>query len=116
PRVVIHPGQDCCDLNGNSVRDEMAYGVRTWGNDPGGETVFLVGAYERLSDVSDRLLRALPPVLSLSRAEWRSPLVPMLCDEVLKDEPGQAVVLDRLLDLLLSSVLKAWFSQQRSSE
>src|SRR5690606_11365764 len=72
--------------------------------------------YERLSDVSDRLLRALPPVLSLSRAEWRSPLVPMLCDEVLKDEPGQAVVLDRLLDLLLSSVLKAWFSQQRSSE
>lgn len=115
PRVIIHPGQECCDLNGNSVRDGMAHGVRTWGNDPRGETVFVVGAYEHMSDVSDRLLRALPPILSLSNAEWRSPLVPMLCDEVLKDEPGQAVVLDRLLDLLLSSVLKAWFSQRRSS-
>lgn len=83
PRAVIRPGQDCCDLNGNSLRDEWAHGVRTWGNDPRGETVFLVGAYERLSDVGDRLLRALPPVFSLSRAEWSSPLVPMLCDEVL---------------------------------
>jgi AraC-like DNA-binding protein len=60
-------------------------------------------------------LRALPPVLSLARAEWGSPLVPLLCDEVVKDEPGQAVVLDRLLDLLLTAVLKAWFSRQDSS-
>jgi len=33
--------------------------VRTWDNDPEGETVFVVGAYEHLSDISDRLLRAL---------------------------------------------------------
>jgi AraC-like DNA-binding protein len=115
PRLVIHPGQECCDLDGNSVRDELAHGIRTWGNDPRGETVFLVGAYEHLSDVSDRLLRALPPILSLSRDEWGSPLVPLLCDEVVKDEPGQGVVLDRLLDLLLTAVLKAWFSRQDSS-
>lgn len=115
PRVVIHPGQECCDLDGRSLRDEMAHGIRTWGNDPCGETIFLVGAYEHLSDVSERLLRALPPVLSLSREEWGSPLVPLLCDEVAKDEPGQAVVLDRLLDLLLTAVLKAWFSRQDSS-
>jgi AraC-like DNA-binding protein len=115
PRLVIHRGQDCCDLDGNSVREEMTHGIRTWGNDPHGATVFIVGAYEHLSDVSDRLLRALPPVLSLSRDEWRSPLVSLLCDEVVKDEPGQAVVLDRLLDLLLSAVLKAWFSRHDSS-
>lgn len=115
PQVIIHPGQDCCDPDGNPVHDAMTHGVRTWGNDPRGETVFLVGAYEHLSDVSDRLLRALPPVLSLSRAEWESPLVPLLCEEVLKDEPGQAVVLDRLLDLLLASVLKAWFSRRDAS-
>lgn len=115
PRVVIHPGQDCRDLNGKSVRDEMTHGVRTWGNDARGETVFLVGAYEHLSDVSDRLLRALPPVLSLSHAEWKSPLVSLLLDEVVKDEPGQAVVLDRLLDLLLAAVLKAWFLRKQSS-
>jgi AraC-like DNA-binding protein len=111
PQIVIHPGQRCCDLAGNSVLEAMTHGVRTWGNDPGGETVFLVGAYEHLSDISDRLLRALPPVLSLSRGNWKSPLVPLLCEEVIKDEPGQAAVLDRLLDLLVTAVLKAWFAQ-----
>jgi AraC-like DNA-binding protein len=111
PTVIIHPGQHCSDLEGNSLSEEMTHDVRTWGNDPLGDTVFLVGAYEHLSDISDRLLRALPPVLSLTRAEWESPLVPLLCDEVVKDEPGQAAVLDRLLDLLLTAALKAWFAQ-----
>jgi AraC-like DNA-binding protein len=115
PIVVIHPNQRCCDLDGNSVLEEMTHGVRTWGNDPNGSTVFLVGAYEHLSDISDRLLRALPPVLSLSHADWESPLVPLLCEEVVKDEPGQAAVLDRLLDLLLTAVLKAWFAKQDAS-
>lgn len=112
PTVVIHRGQHCCDLEGNSVLEQMTHGVRTWGNDPHGETVFLVGAYEDLSDISDRLLQTLPPVLSLARDEWESPLVPLLRDEVVKDEPGQAAVLDRLLDLLLTAALKAWFGRQ----
>lgn len=111
PHVIIHPGQRCCDLHGRSVLEEMTHGIRTWGNDPDGETVFVVGAYEHLSDISDRLLRALPPVLSLSQREWESPLVPLLCEEVVRDEPGQAAVLDRLLDLLVTAVLKAWFAQ-----
>ena len=115
PNIVIHPGQRCCDLDGNSLQEELMHGVRTWGNDPDGATVFLVGAYEHLSDISDRLLRALPPVLSLSHADWESPLVPLLCEEVVKDEPGQAAVLDRLLDLLVTAVLKAWFARQDAS-
>jgi hypothetical protein len=109
PQVIIHPGQLCCDLNGNSLHDAMMHGVRTWGNDAEGSTVFLVGAYEHLSDISDRLMRALPPVLLLTHTDWESPLVALLADEVIKDEPGQAAVLDRLLDLLLTAVLKAWF-------
>ena len=115
PSVVIHPGQRCCDLDGNALLEQMTHGVRTWGNDPAGSTVFLVGAYEHLSDISDRLLRALPPVLSMSHADWESPLISMLCDEVVKDEPGQAAVLDRMLDLLLTAVLKAWFAQRDAS-
>jgi AraC-like DNA-binding protein len=93
----------------------MMHGVRTWGNDAEGSTVFLVGAYEHLSDISDRLLRALPPVLLLTHSDWESPLVALLCDEVIKDEPGQAAVLDRLLDLLVTAVLKAWFAKHDSS-
>ena len=116
PCTIIHPGQRCCDLDGNSMLQEMTHGVRTWGNDANGSTVFLVGAYEHLSDISDRLLRALPPVLSLSRKDWESPLVALLHDEVLKDEPGQAAVLDRLLDLLVTAVLKAWFARQDNKQ
>ena len=112
PSVVIHPGQQCRDLDGNSLLEAMTHGIRTWGNDPAGDTLFLVGAYEQLSDISDRLLRALPPVLTVSRDEWDSPIVPLLEDEMVKDEPGQAAVLDRLLDLLLTAVLKAWFGKR----
>jgi AraC-like DNA-binding protein len=109
--VVIHPGQRCCSPDGESMEEEMSLGVRTWGNDPDGSTVMLVGAYESMGDISDRLLRALPPLLSLANDQWDSPLVSLLCDEVEKDQPGQAAVLDRLIDLLLIAVLRAWFTR-----
>ena len=35
----------------------------------------------------------------------------LLTDEIVKVEPGQEAVLDRLLDLLLIAVLRAWFSR-----
>ena len=44
---------------------------------------------------------------------WDSPLVALLADEIVKDEPGQEAVLDRLLDLLLIAVLRAWFARPR---
>jgi AraC-like DNA-binding protein len=110
--VVIHPGQQCRTPDGQSLAERMGLGVRTWGNDPHGPTLVLVGAYESTGDLSARLLRALPPVLSLAEGEWDSPLVALLWDEVARDQPGQAAVLDRLLDLLLIAVLRAWFSRQ----
>ena len=111
PSVYIHPGQDCRSPTGESMAEAMTLGVRTWGNDPNGPTVMLVGAYESLGDVSDRLLRALPPLLTLERAAWDSTLATMLCDEAMREEPGQSAVLDRLLDLVLISALRAWFSR-----
>ncbi len=111
PDIVIHPGQQCRSLDGESMREEMSLGVRTWGNDPAGSTVMLVSAYGSVGDISDRLLRALPPILSLSHDQWDSPLVSLLCDEVVKDEPGQAAVLDRLIDLLLIQVLRTCFAR-----
>src|SRR2546423_8084410 len=35
----------------------------------------------------------------------------LLASEIVKDEPGQEAVLDRLLDLLLIAVLRAWFAR-----
>ena len=111
PQVVIHPGQHCTGPDGEDLAQAMELGVRTWGNDPAGSVVMLIGTYERSSELGQRLLRALPPLLVLAHDDWSSPLVPLLGDELVKDEPGQDVVLDRLLDLLVIAVLRAWFSR-----
>jgi AraC-like DNA-binding protein len=71
----------------------------------------LTGTYQLHGDVSQRLLRALPALLVLRGEELDSPLVPLLAAEIGKDEQGQEAVLDRLLDLLLIAVLRAWFAR-----
>jgi AraC-like DNA-binding protein len=73
--------------------------------------MMLVGAYQVQDEIGRRLLGALPPLLVLPGAAWDSPLIPLLADEIAKDDPGQEAVLDRLLDLLLIAVLRAWFAR-----
>jgi len=111
PDIVIHPGQRCETLDGRPLVDEMDLGVRTWGNAADGGTVMLVGSYEFSGEVGRRLLRALPDVLVLRDGDWDCPVIPLLAGEIVKDEPGQEAVLDRLLDLLLIAVLRAWFAR-----
>jgi AraC-like DNA-binding protein len=108
---VIHPGQRCSTVDGRPLEEKMHQGVRSWGNSAHGETVMLTGAYLLEGEVSRRLLRALPRFVVLTEAELGSPLLPLLADEIVKDTPGQDAVLDRLLDLLLIAVLRAWFAR-----
>ncbi len=111
PQVVIHPGQRCTTPEGEELTQMRDLGVRTWGSSPNGDTVLLTGTYQLDGEVSQRLLRKLGPLLVLRRDAWDSPLVSLLAEEIAKDEPGQEAVLDRLLDLLLIAVLRAWFSR-----
>jgi AraC-like DNA-binding protein len=111
PQVVVHSGQDCRAPDGQELKMLGELGVRTWGNSEDGSTVILVGTYELEGEVSLRLLRALPQVLVLRDDEWDCPVIPLLAEEIVKDEPGQEAVLDRLLDLLLIAVLRAWFAR-----
>ena len=109
--VVIGPGQVCSTRSGEPLVEAMSLGVRTWGNAREGATVMLTGTYEWRSEVSARLLDALPPVVALAADAWESPLVGLLAEEITRDAPGQEAVLDRLLDLLVIAVLRAWFAQ-----
>ncbi len=111
PDIVIHPGQRCETRDGRPLVQEMDLGVRTWGTAADGGTVMLVGSYDFGGEVSRRLLRALPDVLVLREHEWDCPVIPLLATEIVKDDPGQEAVLDRLLDLLLIAVLRAWFAR-----
>jgi AraC-like DNA-binding protein len=111
PQVLIHPGQRCTTLGGEDLAQAMDLGVRTWGNSPEGATMMLTGTYEHRSEISERLLAALPPLMVVPNDARDSPLISLLADEITKDEPGQEAVLDRLLDLLLIAVLRAWFAR-----
>ena len=111
PMIVIHPGQRCTTLSGETLKFEMSLGVRTWGNSPSGATRSVICAYEGHSEVSARLLDALPAVLVVRAGEWDTPLVDLLTEEAGCDGAGQEAYLDRLLDLLLIAVLRAWFDR-----
>jgi AraC-like DNA-binding protein len=115
PMVVIHPGQRCTTLSGEDLRFEMSIGVRTWGNSASGATRSVICAYEGRSEVSARLLDALPTVLVLCADEWDSPLVDLLATEAGCDGSGQEAYLDRLLDLLLIAVLRTWFDRDANA-
>ncbi|WP_059013488.1 AraC family transcriptional regulator [Streptomyces specialis] len=115
PQIAVLPGGCSVGRDGTDLCEEFDLGVRAWGADPDGPTELLIGTYQLHREVSGRLLRSLPPVLLLRGRDWDCPLVALLAAEIARDVPGQEVVLDRLLDLLLISVLRAWFARPEAT-
>jgi AraC-like DNA-binding protein len=110
PRFVIHPGQRCTTPDGEELQQAMELGLRSWGNDPAGSDVLLVGTYHLDGEVGRRLLDSLPSLVVIPAGEIDAPLVDLLAGEIARDELGQEAVLDRLLDLLLIATLRAWLA------
>lgn len=111
PQVIIGPDQVCTTLDGASVAESMSQGVRTWGNTSDGATVMLTGTYAGDGEIGRRLVDALPPLVVLRDGDRHGPVVTLLAAEIGKDEPGQEVVLDRMLDLLVVAALRTWFAR-----
>jgi AraC-like DNA-binding protein len=109
PQAVILPGQRCVTPDGRELSDLRELGTRSWGNSPAGSTVLVTGTYQVLSEICRPLTDALPQLAVLRAGEC--PVIPMLADEIGRDEPGQEAVLDRLLDLLTVYSLRAWLSR-----
>ncbi len=111
PQFVIHSDGYYTDVDGVDVSDEVKLGLRTCGHSMDASTVLVSGTYQVGGDVGGRLLSALPPVLVVPAQDARGPVMDMVMAEVTKDDPGQQVVLDRLLDLALITTLRAWFAR-----
>jgi AraC-like DNA-binding protein len=79
---------------------------------PGPATRFVCGAYRFDGDLCGSLLAALPEVIVVpaARGTALAAVVDLLAAELGADAPGTATVLDRLLDVLLISVLRAHFT------
>ena len=114
PQVFINPGQHCTDADGNGLADVMDLGTRSWGNDPEGGTMIVTGTYETTRAISARLLRSLPQLFVLREGEWNGELVAVLCAEMQRDELGQEVFLDRLLDLVVIAAVRDWFARDEA--
>lgn len=111
PDVIVHPANRLTTLDGRDVTDELRLATRTAGFGPDGSTILVSGAYQVGGDVSQRLLDALPTILVIPAADARRPVLDLLSTELSSDEPGQQLVLDRLLDLALIATLRAWFDR-----
>ena len=113
PQIVIHPGEVCTTVDGAPLHEAMSLGVRTWGNSATGRTLFLAGTYLTDGEVSRMLLDALPPVVVVPVTDPQRPILEMLTNEAGREEAGQQVVLDRLLDLVLIGALRTAFAEGR---
>jgi AraC-like DNA-binding protein len=112
PKVTIEKGNVCVDPDGQLLDQRMALGVRTWGNSHDGSDVLLVGTWAAETEAGRPLLAALPALLVRRRGDWDATLVDLLATELMREDPGQEVVLDRLLDLLLVTVVRSWLASE----
>jgi AraC-like DNA-binding protein len=73
---------------------------------------FFCGAYRFEGDLCQSLLQALPDTLRLRPAAGSTlrATMDLLAGEMLRDDPGQQTLLDRLLDVALVQILRAHFS------
>ena len=108
PFAIIQPGNLPETPDGQPLSVPLTQGVRRWGNSPDGPDEMLVANYGEVGEAGRRLLSALPATVVLRAEEWRSPLVPLLLEEMAHEGVGQTSLLDRLLDALVVSAVRQW--------
>src|SRR6202012_3804258 len=83
----------------------------------GPRTTFFCGAYRFEGDLCQSLLAALPDLLPMRPAAGSTlrGTLDLLAGEMLRDEPGQQTLLDRLLDVALVQILREHFSARDTS-
>ncbi|WP_433324393.1 AraC family transcriptional regulator [Spirillospora sp. CA-294931] len=114
PVQVVIDGPEACWATAEgpeSAGNNFQLGPRTYGLDASGSDLFVTAEYLMQGDVCDRLLVSLPELLVVRSEPEMEPLLDLLSSEVVREEPGQQVVLDRLLDLLLVRVVRSWFAR-----
>jgi AraC-like DNA-binding protein len=108
PLAIVQPGNRPESPTGEPLSVPLSQGIRRWGNSPDGPDQMLVGNYGHVGEAGSRLLEVLPETVVIRATEWQTPLVPLLLEEMGREEIGQASLLDRLLDALVVSAVRQW--------
>ena len=102
----IHVGEPDCE--------RWRLGTRTYGLESEGETLVITGGYSVEGGAAVRLLNSLPAAIVVPCDEGHCPTLDVLASEVAKDQAGQDIVLERLLELLLVYALREWFDRPQA--
>src|SRR3954451_13430076 len=111
--AVIHPGQRCTTPDGVELHQSMTHGVRLWGNDPAGPDSMIVASYSNVGEVGRLVTDSLPPIAHLPPGTIDTALLDLLAKEIGGDAPAQGTVLDRLVDVVLITAIRAWIEGHR---
>ncbi|WP_225728569.1 MULTISPECIES: AraC family transcriptional regulator [unclassified Nocardia] len=107
--VAIVRGPDPFVFTDDPDRGDEPTDIAGWAAEqPTGDTVLLAGTYQVRRAVPARLLRVLPPLLTVPDGEDCAPLREYLEGQLAGGHPGRQIVLDRLLDWLVCT-LRDWF-------
>lgn len=109
PGVVIGPGGRCTTVDGEDTRTTSGAGCGVVAGSHG--TVLLNGLYTVERGVPGRLLAALPALAVVRAGQGSCPVSPKAWEDVNRPEPGRQVMLDRMLDLMLITALRSWFTR-----
>ncbi|MFF3320159.1 AraC family transcriptional regulator [Streptomyces sp. NPDC003035] len=110
PDVVVGPGGRCTTLDGREPPGTTR-GVHTWGPSGPGDPVMVNGLYTVEAGTPGRLSAALPPLAVVPAAQGHCPISPAALEDAARPAPGQQALLDRMLDLMLITALRSWFTR-----
>jgi AraC-like DNA-binding protein len=114
-RLASSPDAYCLPLADFLVESRVHGSPRRFVSGDSGEPAkFFCGAYIFEGDICDRLLQLLPDTVRLRPAAGSAlrTTMDLLAREMLRDDPGQQTLLDRLLDVALVQVLREHFAAQ----
>ncbi|HET6857589.1 MAG TPA: AraC family transcriptional regulator [Streptomyces sp.] len=114
PDVVIRAGGRCTNVQGDELARARASGAGTGDAAGPDSTLLLSGLYTVDSGVPGQLLAAVPPLAVIKADMGTCPFTLSAFEAFTHEEPGQQVLLDRALDLMLITALRAWFTRPAS--
>ena len=84
----------------------------------GGQTELLLLACRFSNAPGNTLLRALPPLIHYAGhdgkvARWLEPTIQLLANESAANEPGRAMILDRLAEVVFLQLVRTWLEDEK---
>ncbi|MFH9005425.1 cupin domain-containing protein [Streptomyces afghaniensis] len=112
PDVVIRHAGRCTTLQGEELARPRVPDAGAW-DAAGADGTFLLSGLCTVDSAATpgRLLAALPPLAVVESDVGTCPVSRTTFEEITREEPGQQLLLDRTLDLMLITALRAWFTR-----